>query len=136
MDKSDTRKLSRHALKAMRGQSTCLRQELGVNIRDIARDMVLNTTTVIGMVQRYAAQGEAGLVSRKRRCAYAPDCKPPGCIHMRTRLRCSTCHPTRHSTNLMTTDTATSKRSRSGQIEAGTQKNSGQSRCLHALLGQ
>lgn len=65
MGKIDAQKLSRDALKALRGQAMRLRQELGLPWREIARVMGLNTTTVFGWAQRYAAEGEAGLVSRK-----------------------------------------------------------------------
>jgi DNA invertase Pin-like site-specific DNA recombinase len=64
-DKIDTRKLSRDALKALRSQAMRIRQELGLPWREIARVMGLNTTTVFGWAQRYEAEGEAGLVSRK-----------------------------------------------------------------------
>ncbi len=65
MDKIDARKLSRDALKALRGQAMHMRQTLGLPWREIARVMGLNTTTVFGWAQRYAAEGEAGLVSKK-----------------------------------------------------------------------
>ena len=70
MEKIDARKLSRDTLKALRGQAMRLRQELGLPWREIARVMGLNTTTVFGWAQRYAEQGEAGLVSRKPGRAY------------------------------------------------------------------
>ena len=47
-----------------------LRQELGLPWREIAWVMGLNTTTVFGWAQRYAAEGETGLVSRKRGRTY------------------------------------------------------------------
>jgi len=65
MEKIDARKLSRDTLKSLRGQAMRLRQELGLPWQEIARVMSLNTTTVFGWAQRYAAQGEAVLVSRK-----------------------------------------------------------------------
>ena len=70
MNKIDARKLSPDALKALRGQAMRLRQELGLPWREIARVMGLNTTTVFGWAQRYAAEGDAGLVSRKRGRTY------------------------------------------------------------------
>ena len=66
MDKIDARKLSADALKALRGQAMRMRQELKLPWREIARVMGLNTTTVFCWAQRYAAEGDAGLVSRKR----------------------------------------------------------------------
>ena len=70
MNKIDARKMSRDALKALRGQAMRLREELGLPWREIARVMGLNTTTVFGWAQRYAAEGEAGLISRKPGRAY------------------------------------------------------------------
>lgn len=70
MDKIDARKLSPDALKALRSQAMRLRQELGLPWREIARVMGLSTTTVFGWAQRYAAEGDAGLVSRKRGRTY------------------------------------------------------------------
>lgn len=69
MDKVDARKLSRDTLKVLRGQAMRMRQELAMPWREIARIMGLNTT-VFGWAQRYTAQGEAGLVSRKPGRAY------------------------------------------------------------------
>ena len=65
MDKIDARKISRDALKALRDRAMRLRQEWGLPWREIARVMGLNTTTVFGWAQRHAAEGEAGLISRK-----------------------------------------------------------------------
>lgn len=70
MNKIDARKLSHDALKALRGQAMRLREELNLPWREIARVMGMNTTTVFGWAQRYAAQGEAGLVSKKPGRAY------------------------------------------------------------------
>ena len=70
MDKIDARKLSPDALKALRSQAIRLCQELGLPWREIARLMGLNTTTVFGRAQRCAAEGDAGLVSRKRGRSY------------------------------------------------------------------
>lgn len=64
MDKIDARKLSRGALKALRGQAMRLRQELALPWREIAWVMGMHVTTVFGWAQRYAAEGEAGLVSK------------------------------------------------------------------------
>ena len=46
MDKIDARKVSRDALRGLRGQAMRLRQELGLPWREIARVMGLNTATV------------------------------------------------------------------------------------------
>jgi len=70
MDKIDARKLSPDALKALRSQAMRLRETLRLPWREIARVMGLNTTTVFGWAQRYAAEGDAGLVSRKRGRTY------------------------------------------------------------------
>lgn len=70
MKKIDAQKLSRDALKALRSQAMRLRQELALPWREIARFMGLHVTTVFGWAQRYAAEGEAGLVSKKPRRAY------------------------------------------------------------------
>jgi len=70
MEKIDARKLYRDALKALRGQAMRLRKELGVSWCEINRAIGLNTTTIFGWAQRYAAQSEAVLISRKQGRAY------------------------------------------------------------------
>jgi hypothetical protein len=70
MNKIDARKISRDALKALRGQAMRLRQELSLPWREIARVMGLNVTIVFGWAQRYAAESKAGLTSKKPGRAY------------------------------------------------------------------
>jgi len=80
MDKIDARKLSRDALKALRGQAMRMRQELGLPWREIARVMVLNTTTAFGWAQRYAAQAEAWLcctTQKRNELTPTPDAAMP-----------------------------------------------------------
>lgn len=65
MNKIDARKLSPDALKVLRGQAVRLRAELQLPWREIARVMGVHVTTVLTWAQRYAREGEAGLVSKK-----------------------------------------------------------------------
>lgn len=70
MEKIDARKLPGSALKEMRRQAMRMRQELQLSWKEIARVMGVSVGTVLAWSQRYAAQGEAGLESRKPGRAY------------------------------------------------------------------
>ena len=65
MDKIDARKLPQGVLRALRRQAMRPRRGLGLPWREIDRVMGLNATTVFGWAQRYAAEDEPGLVSKK-----------------------------------------------------------------------
>ena len=70
IDKIYARKFSCDALKALRSQAMRLCLELGLPWCEIARVVGLNTTTSFGWAQRYAAEGDASLVFRKRGCTF------------------------------------------------------------------
>jgi transposase len=65
MEKIDARKLSSSALKEMRRLAMRMREELQLTWKEIAKVVGVNTGTVLAWSQRYAAQGEAGLESKK-----------------------------------------------------------------------